>query len=110
LHSFPTRRSSDLVRLLVTKPGLRICAWLLMRLRPPALHHACAVSSPTGPPDLRLAAHQPLDNSGEMPRRRVRVRLRRGAGRRGARVALDIGPDLDERDGARVREVVTHLL
>jgi len=45
-----------------------------------------------------------------VPPRRFRVRLRRGARRRDARVALDIGPDLDERDGARVREVVTHLL
>jgi malonyl-CoA decarboxylase len=38
------------------------------------------------------------------------VRLRRGARRRGARVLLDIGPDLDERDASRVCEVVTHLL
>src|SRR5690242_11599186 len=82
----------------------------LMGLRPPALHQACGVASPTGPPDLRLAAHQRLDNSCEVPPRRFRVRLRRGARRRGARVVLDIGPDLDERDAARVRDVVTHLL
>jgi malonyl-CoA decarboxylase len=30
--------------------------------------------------------------------------------RRGAKVALDIGPDLDERDAARMRDVVAHLL
>jgi malonyl-CoA decarboxylase len=51
-----------------------------------------------------------LDNSCEVPPRRFRVRLRRGARRRGVKVALDIGPDLDERDAVRLREVVAHLL
>ncbi len=45
-----------------------------------------------------------------VPPRRFRDRLRRGVRRRGPRVALDVGPDLDERDAARVRAVVTHLL
>src|SRR5439155_11460894 len=82
----------------------------LMGLRPAALHQTCELASPSGPPDLRLAAHQRLDNSCEVPPRRFRVRLRRGVRRRGARVTLDIGPELDERDASRVREVVTHLL
>jgi malonyl-CoA decarboxylase len=45
-----------------------------------------------------------------VPPRRFRVRLRRGVRRRGARVTLDIGTELDDRDASRVREVVTHLL
>jgi malonyl-CoA decarboxylase len=51
-----------------------------------------------------------MDHSCEVPPRRFRVRLRRGSRRRGAKVALDLGPDLEERDAARVREVVAHLL
>src|SRR6185503_2987639 len=38
-------------------PGLRLCAWLLMRLRPPALQHPGGFHSPSGPPALRLARH-----------------------------------------------------
>ena len=45
-----------------------------------------------------------------VPPRRFRDRLRRGVRRRAARIALDVGPDLDDRDAERVRVVVTHLL
>jgi hypothetical protein len=45
-----------------------------------------------------------------VPPRRFRDRLRRGVRRRAARIALDVGPDLDDRDAERVRAVVTHLL
>src|SRR4051794_31357866 len=39
------------------RPGLRICASLFMRLRPPALYRPRTAVAPTGPPDLRLAVH-----------------------------------------------------
>ena len=45
-----------------------------------------------------------------MPPRRFRDRLRRGGRRRAARIALDVGPDLEERDAARVRTIITDLL
>ena len=46
-----------------------------------------------------------------MPPRRFLDRLRRrGVRRRGPRLALDVGPDLEDRDAQRVRDVVTHLL
>ena len=46
-----------------------------------------------------------------MPPRRFLDRLRRrGSRRRGQRIALEVGPDLGERDAQRVRDVVTHLL
>jgi malonyl-CoA decarboxylase len=46
-----------------------------------------------------------------VPPRRFLDRLRRrGPRRRGSRVALEVGPDLDERDARRVRDVVSHLL
>jgi malonyl-CoA decarboxylase len=51
-----------------------------------------------------------VDNSCVVPPRRFLDRLRRGVRRRGPRIALDVGPDLDDRDAARVREVINHLL
>jgi malonyl-CoA decarboxylase len=51
-----------------------------------------------------------VDHSGVVPQRRFLDRLRRGARRRGPRVALDVGPDLDDRDAARLRAVVADLL
>ena len=45
-----------------------------------------------------------------MPPRRFRDRLRRGVRRRAARIALDVGPDLEERDAARLRSIITDLL
>ena len=46
-----------------------------------------------------------------MPSRRFLDRLRRrGARRRGQPVALEVGPDLEDRDAQRVRDVVTRLL
>jgi malonyl-CoA decarboxylase len=55
-------------------------------------------------------AHSGLDHSGGVPPRRFRDRLRRGVRRRGPRVALDVGPDFDDRDAARVGAVITDLL
>jgi malonyl-CoA decarboxylase len=46
-----------------------------------------------------------------VPPRRFLDRLRRrGSRRRGQLLALDVGPDLDDRDAQRVRDVVTRLL
>ena len=45
-----------------------------------------------------------------VPPRRFLDRLRRGSRRRGARSALEVGPDLDDRDATRAREVIAHLL
>ena len=45
-----------------------------------------------------------------VPPRRFLDRLRRGSAGARSRIALDVGPDLDERDAARVRDVITHLL
>ena len=45
-----------------------------------------------------------------MPPRRFLDRLRRGSRRRPGRVALDLGRDLEEKDAARLREVIDHLL
>jgi malonyl-CoA decarboxylase len=51
-----------------------------------------------------------VDNSCVVPPRRFLDRLRRGTRRRGTRPALEVGPDLDDRDLARVRDVIAHLL
>jgi len=51
-----------------------------------------------------------VDHSGGVPPRRFRDRLRRGVRRRAARIALELGPDLEERDAARVRSIITDLL
>jgi malonyl-CoA decarboxylase len=51
-----------------------------------------------------------VDNSCVVPPRRFLDRLRRGSRRRGGRIALEVGPDLDERDATRVRDVIGHLL
>ncbi len=51
-----------------------------------------------------------MDHSGGVPPRRFRDRLRRGVRRRAARIALDLGPDLEERDAARVRSIISDLL
>ena len=45
-----------------------------------------------------------------VPPRRFLDRLRRSGRRRGSRAALDVGPDLEERDAARLHEVIAHLL
>ena len=45
-----------------------------------------------------------------VPPRRFLDRLRRGSRRRAGRIALEVGPDLDERDATRVRDVIGHLL
>ena len=50
-------RPSNTRASVVNGPGLRICAWPLMRLRPPALEHPCIGRQRSGPPDLRLATH-----------------------------------------------------
>jgi len=52
-----------------------------------------------------------VDNSGAVPSRRFLDQLRRrGARRRGQPVALQVGPDLEDRDAQRVRDVVARLL
>ena len=52
-----------------------------------------------------------MDNSGAVPPRRFLDRLRRrGSRRRGQSVALEVGPDLDDRDAQCVRDLVTRLL
>lgn len=52
-----------------------------------------------------------MDNSGAVASRRFLDRLRRrGSRRRGHRPALEVGPDLDERDAQRVATVITRLL
>jgi malonyl-CoA decarboxylase len=51
-----------------------------------------------------------VDNSCVVASRRFLDRLRRGPRRRSARVALEVGPDLDERGANRLRDVITHLL
>ena len=79
---------------------------------PPPIPRLAPVTIATLPVSAvsHVAPHPRLDNSCEVPPRRFRVRLRRGARRRGTRITLDIGPDLDERDALRVRDVVAHLL
>jgi malonyl-CoA decarboxylase len=51
-----------------------------------------------------------VDNSCVVPPRRFLDRLRRVPRRRAARAALEVGPDLDDRDATKVREVIAHLL
>ncbi len=51
-------------------PGLRICAWLFMRLRPPALERRCDAARMSGPPDLRLAVHAATTSGPRTPMRR----------------------------------------
>jgi len=45
-----------------------------------------------------------------VPSRRFRDRLRRGVRRRGPRVALEVGAELDDRDATRLRAVITDVL
>ena len=88
-------------------PGLRICAWLLMRLRPPALERLRRAARRSGPPDLRLAAHAAATSGPRTPRRaarpsgppdlrldarRLSLRVRRRRGRSGAAPAPDRSP------------------
>src|SRR5579863_3849610 len=56
------------------------------------------------------ASRMARDHSGGVPSRRFRDRLRRGVRRRGSRVVLDVGADLDDRDAAKVRALITRLL
>jgi malonyl-CoA decarboxylase len=51
-----------------------------------------------------------VDNSCVVPPRRFLDRLRRGSRRRAGRIALEVGPDLEDRDANRVRDVIAHLL
>ena len=56
---------------IVVRPGLRICAWSFMRLRPPALDRPCDDCRPSGPPDLRLVFHAATTSGPRSPVRRL---------------------------------------
>src|SRR6185312_11082678 len=99
LHATATSRPRSPVRRLRHQPGRRICAWLFMRLQPPALdrpYDACAtnravgsapgsscdcnlppsiarttLAPPTGPSDLRLALHATATSRPRSPVRRL---------------------------------------
>src|SRR5438270_694375 len=45
IHAASTSGPRAPVRGADEKPGLRICAWLFMRLRPPALEHPCEAAT-----------------------------------------------------------------